>query len=118
MDARVRTVIGLMKNDLRRRLPLSEAARAVHLSSSHLSHLFKQETGASPARYLKRLRMERAKELLETTFLGVEEIATEVGSGVSHFVRDFERVYGITPARYAARYHMADPPEGANRRIG
>jgi transcriptional regulator GlxA family with amidase domain len=99
-----------MKSDLQRKLPLSEAARAVHLSVSHLSHLFKEETGTSPARYLKQLRMERARELLESTFLGVEEVATQVGSGVSHFVRDFERAYGITPARYAARYRTADRP--------
>jgi transcriptional regulator GlxA family with amidase domain len=119
MDPRVRSVIVLMKNNLQRRLPLREMAESVHLSASHLSQLFKHDTSTSPARYLKELRMERGRELLETTFLGVEEVATRVGSGVSHFVRDFERAYGITPARYAARYRTADrPPPHANRKIG
>jgi AraC-like DNA-binding protein len=45
--------------------------------------------------------MERAKILLETTFLSVKEIMTEVGvSDESHFVRDFKSVYGVSPARF------------------
>ncbi len=118
MDPRVRQAISIMTQNVHRRIPLSELARAVHLSASHLSQLFKDATGTSPARYLKQLRMERAKELLETTFLGVEEIATQVGSGVSHFVRDFERTYGQTPARYAARRRRAGSELEANRKIG
>ncbi|HEX9919470.1 MAG TPA: helix-turn-helix domain-containing protein, partial [Pyrinomonadaceae bacterium] len=70
-------------------------------------HLFKAETGSSPARYLKALRLERARELLETTFLSVKEIRALVGfNDDSHFARDFRATYGLTPQQYRERYHL------------
>lgn len=55
----------------------------------------------SPIHYLKSLRMERAKELLEKSFLSVKEIAHRVGlNDESHFVRDFKLIYGLTPMSY------------------
>jgi hypothetical protein len=45
--------------------------------------------------------MERAGDLLETSFLSVKEIAHAVGlNDESHFVRDFKTIYGVTPTRY------------------
>lgn len=55
----------------------------------------------SPIQYLKFLRMEQAKYLLETSFLSVKEITHRVGlNDESHFVRDFKKVYGAPPNRY------------------
>ncbi len=107
MDHRVYHVIALMKADLHRPLTLSRLAHAVNLSESRLRYLFKAETHKTPARYLKHLRMARAKYLVETTFFTIKEIAHHVGiSDQSHFVRDFERLYGLSPSRLRAR------PEG------
>lgn len=103
MDQRVKHVVGLMRNDLRQDLTLSEMARAVHVSPGHLCRLFKAETGGTPASYLKRFRLQKAQELLEGTFLSVKEIMNTVGiKDESHFVRDFERFSGLTPSRYRA----------------
>lgn len=105
MDQRVRTVIALTKAHLDRKLSIREMAGAVHLSPSHLRQLFKDETSMSLARYLREVRMQKAKELLETTFLSVKEIAAKVGiSDVSHFVRDFKKAYGITPLQCTLRH--------------
>lgn len=104
MDQRVRSVIALMEANLHRKLSLRELARSVDLSGSHLRQLFKKETGTSLARYLRELRLQRAKALLETTFLSVKQVAIKVGiNDLSHFVRDFEKTYGRSPARYVAR---------------
>jgi two-component system response regulator YesN len=104
MDNRVRTVMAFMSNNLHRRLTSSQLAQTVRLSSTRLRHLFKDETGKSLTRYRRELQLQRAKYLLETTFLSVKEIAGMVGiTTVSHFVRDFEKAYGATPARYAKR---------------
>lgn len=106
MDVRVQHIVTLMRRDLRARLKLSDMARAVNLTSFHLCHLFKAQTGSSPARYLKTLRLERARELLETTFLNVKEIRVLVGlNDESHFARDFRAAYGLTPQQYRERYH-------------
>jgi len=50
--------------------------------------------------------MERARYLLETSFLSVKEIGYQVGlNDESHFVRDFRKVYGDAPTRYRSRNH-------------
>lgn len=73
-------------------------AAAVNLSPSRFTHLFSSEVGLSPARYLHALRMERARLLLERTFLSVKEVMTQVGiADASHFSRDFKRYHGMPP---------------------
>jgi hypothetical protein len=49
--------------------------------------------------------MERAKDLLESSFLSVKEIAYQVGlNDESHFVRDFKSTYGFSPALYRSQF--------------
>jgi transcriptional regulator GlxA family with amidase domain len=94
-----------MRRNLRAKLTLDDMARAVNLTSFHFCHLFKAQTGSSPAKYLKVLRLERARELLETTQLNVKEIRTLVGiNDESHFARDFRATYKLTPQQYREHY--------------
>lgn len=103
-------MVELMRGDLGRALSLEALAHAVNLSPSRLHNVFKNETGVSPARYLKTLRLERAKELLAESFLSVKEIRVCVGIGdESHFVRDFRKAYGLTPTQYRARHRALAP---------
>jgi AraC family transcriptional regulator len=114
MDGRVRQAVALMKENLHSELPLSEIAQSVNLSSWRLCHLFKEETGTSPTHYLKWLRMQRAKELLETTFLSVKEIRDKVGvRDESHFVRNFKGFYGLSPMQYRI-FFLGARLEGGN----
>lgn len=104
MDQRVQAVIRLMEENLRAELPLGRLAEAVNLSASRLHQLFRDETGTSPARHLKSLRLARARRLLETTFLSVKEIRASVGmDDESHFTRDFRGAYGCTPTECRKR---------------
>jgi len=78
-------------------------AAAVNLSPSRFSHLFRAETGLSPLRYVRNQRMERARVLLERTFLNVEEVMARVGcNDPSHFARDFRRYHGMPPRQWRA----------------
>ena len=107
MDPRVEKAISIIKDDLSKDMPLDELARTVNLSSSHLNHLFKTAIGLSMTRYIRSLRMERAKGLLETTFLTVKEIGSECGlKDESHFVQNFKAAHGLTPLRYRRNYHL------------
>lgn len=100
-DSRVARTQSIIRSQMHRKLTLPELAGETGLSASRFCHLFKIHTGKAPAHYLKQLRMDRARELLETTFLSVKEICARVGlNDVSHFVRDFEKTYGLSPARY------------------
>ncbi|HEX8922200.1 MAG TPA: helix-turn-helix transcriptional regulator [Pyrinomonadaceae bacterium] len=100
MDGRVQATIELIENNLKRALLIDKLARTAHLSASRLRRVFKSETGLTPAQYLKRLRIRKAKEYLETTFLSVKEIRREIGAtDESHFIRDFKKVYGMPPTQ-------------------
>ncbi len=106
MDPRVEKIEQLMRENVQREWSLLELSNAVNLSVWRLSHIFASEVGTSPMQYLRQLRMDRAKYLLETSFLSVKEIAYQVGlNDESHFVRDFKKVYGDAPTRYRLRSH-------------
>lgn len=107
MDPRLQIVTALMKRELHRDLSLNELATAVNLSLSRLHHLFKAETGTSPAQYLRLLRLERARELLESSFLSVKQIVATVGGrDRSHFEREFKKKYGVTPTQYRSSVRL------------
>lgn len=94
-----------MREDVRGELSLAELAQSVNLSVWRLSHIFKSDVGMPPIRYLRLLRMEKAKHLLESSFLSVKEIAYQVGlTDESHFVRDFKSTYGSSPALYRSQF--------------
>ena len=101
MDQRVQHVVSFIRNNYQRRLTLREMANTVNLSPWWLCHLFKTDMGTSPERFLAQVRLEKAKVLLEDSFLSVKEIVTEVGmSDAGHFSRIFKAAYGVTPAKW------------------
>ena len=108
-----------MRDDVRGELSLAEFAQSVNLSIWRLSHIFKSDVGMPPIKYLRLLRMERAKELLESSFLSVKEIAFQVGlNDESHFVRDFKSTYGFSPAIYRSQYKRNGNGNGSSNGNG
>lgn len=108
MDKRVEKIIEMMREDVSGELSLSEFAQSVNLSVWRLCHVFKNDVGMPPMRYLRLLRMERAKDLLESSFLSVKEIGFRVGlTDESHFVRDFKATYGLSPACYRTQFRTS-----------
>jgi AraC family transcriptional regulator of arabinose operon len=104
MDRRIQIIIALMERETSTSPDMSGIARQVNLSPSRLRHLFKKETGKTPAQFLKSLRLRQAALLLSTTFLSVKEISNRVGiTNTSHFVREFKKVYGVAPTTYRNR---------------
>jgi transcriptional regulator GlxA family with amidase domain len=115
LDKRVEKIIQMMREDVRGELSLTEFAQSVNLSVWRLCHIFKSDVGMPPIRYLRLLRMERAKGLLESSFLSVKEIAFQVGlNDESHFVRDFKSTYGYSPALYRSRFRNNGAEEDHN----
>lgn len=58
-----------------------------------------------PLQYLKHLRLEQAREMLENSFLQIQQIGFKVGmSDQSHFVHDFKEKHGTTPGEYRKRH--------------
>ena len=82
----------------------SLAARAA-MSTRTLQREFEASTGLAPHRWLVAERIERAKELLETTRLTAGSIAARVGLGSAESLRHhFRRRVGTTPQQYRQRF--------------
>ena len=82
-------------------LMLQDVAGEVHLSQSHFSTVFAQETGLTFTQYLTALRIGKAKELLEATEMRSSQIAQEVGYNDSHYFSYlFKKTTGLTPSEY------------------
>ena len=99
MDPRIARSVARMEEALDRPARIPELAAAVGLSESRFAHLFREQTGVPPARYLHGLRMQRARVLLQRTFLSVKDVMARVGfRDPSHFARDFRRYHGVPPS--------------------
>jgi AraC family transcriptional regulator of arabinose operon len=109
LDPRIVRAIEEMQYRLGEDIDLDDIARSVNLSRSRFSHLFREQTGVSPGRYLRDFRLDRARLLLETTFLSVKEVMGAVGfNDPSHFSRDFHQAYGASPREWRKR--VGKPP--------
>ncbi|MFD2117993.1 helix-turn-helix domain-containing protein [Paenibacillus yanchengensis] len=82
-------------------LTLEEIAERVFLHSSYASTLFKEKTGITFQDYLKKVRLDHAKRLLENTTYRIERIASMTGyDNVKYFYRLFKNETGETPSAY------------------
>ena len=100
MDPRIQRLLTLMEENPGERLSLSTMAGVVGLSPSRLRHKFKAEIGITPTLYLQRLRLQKARELLQREGLSVKEVRAAVGiESDSYFAHRFKRAYGIPPSK-------------------
>ena len=85
--------------------PVAAMARLAGLPERSFARRFARATGLSPLEYVHRVRIEEAKQMLETGDAPVEAVAAEVGyQDASFFGRLFRRRVGMTPARYRRRF--------------
>jgi transcriptional regulator GlxA family with amidase domain len=89
--------------------PVASMIRVCGLSRRTFNRRFKSATGMTPLDYVQRLRIEEAKQMLETTDDPVESVASEVGYGDTvSFRRLFKRLVADTPAVYRRRKRLPD----------
>jgi len=101
----------LIDRDYAQPLDVPALAREAHASTAHFSRSFKRAFGETPHQYLLRRRIERAKDLLRSTDLTVDEVTFEVGlQSVGTFSTSFRKLVGEPPGAYARRWRTAAPP--------
>ena len=87
--------------------PVEEMVRSSGLAPRTFKRRFKAATHHTPIGYVQRIRVERAKRLLETTDEPIEEISWAVGyEDPASFRRLFKRLAGLTPGAYRQRFQI------------
>lgn len=82
-------------------LGVDQLAWEVNMTPNYLSSIFKKETGENLSAYLKRFRMERARELLAGTNEKIGDICIMCGFvNVSYFCQSFREYFGVSPKKY------------------
>ncbi len=86
-------------------LDLTAIAAQASMSVRSLNRHFRSQVGTTPQALLLQMRVDRARQLLETTRLSVDQVAARAGFGsVESLRRHFVRAVGLSPQRYRAGY--------------
>jgi transcriptional regulator GlxA family with amidase domain len=94
-----------MRANLQRDLSVPELAAIANMSSRNFARVYPRETGQSPARAVEQMRVEAARQLLESTPDTIRTIAHRVGFGDDERLRRaFIKIHGIAPQDYRARF--------------
>ena len=98
----VKEIRTYLNNHYSEKISLDLIAKNMYLSSAYISKIFKEETGETPINYLIKLRLEKAKEQLETMPQeSVKTVSTNVGyEDVYYFSKLFKKYYGMSPLNY------------------
>jgi transcriptional regulator GlxA family with amidase domain len=86
-------------------LSVETLAKRISLCPRQFSRRFAQEFGSSPASFVRRLRLDEARERLRAPDCSVEGVARSVGfNDADNFRRAFARCFGIAPSEYRGRF--------------
>lgn len=108
LDERIHDAVLFVAGHLDGPLSVGVIADAVQLSPSRLSHLFTEQIGIPPARFVERRRIERAQGLLESSTLLIGAIAKITGfSSQFYFANRFHALTGMSPTAWRRRASRA-----------
>lgn len=95
---------------------LADVSEESGMSARNFNRLFLKETGLTPKDYLILLRIEKAKELLQTTTMTVTDISMEVGyNSLSKFIGTFKKISGVLPSDFRASSEQASGKFNSSR---
>jgi two-component system response regulator YesN len=104
----VEQVIDYVENHYMKDIGIGQIAAELNVTPNYLSSIFHKKTGTTFVKYLTRIRMLKAKELLSETNLQVRQVAERVGYySTRHFTKLFTETVGSYPSDY--RKAMTNP---------
>ena len=106
VDRRARVAVDYILNNYSEDISVEMIARAVNISPSRLSALFRQHFGVSLIKWRDHIRMEKAKELINNTSSLIGDIANQVGyADPLYFSRRFNDHFGCSPTKIRSSRH-------------
>ncbi|NOU49324.1 helix-turn-helix domain-containing protein [Pseudoalteromonas sp. JBTF-M23] len=104
-DERLLSLQNYIKAHLSQALTLNSLAKQLSVSERTLIRRFQKQVGLSPSHYVRLARLEKAKQLLRTTRMNINEVAWQVGyQDLGSFNRVFKDQYGQTLADYRQQF--------------
>ncbi len=103
----LRTVVDLVTADPAGRHSPAALADRLNLSTRHLTRLFRQELGTTPARYVESIRFDIAKSLLDQGYTATQAAAMAGFPSYESLRRVFTRELALSPAAYQRRFATA-----------
>jgi len=105
----IKRAVALMRNTVSAPVPLPQIAAEAGIHLRHLERLFHRHLGVSPRGYYQRLRLARARDLVQGTMLGLARVAEAVGfDSLSHFSKCYMDAHGVRPSEDRQR-HFTTP---------
>lgn len=89
------------KVDPSKKFVVADSALNCGMSATHFSRIFKSVTGESPLKYITRIKIEKAKEMLIFTDESIGAIAANVGyTDQNYFAHIFKKIEGMAPGKF------------------
>ncbi len=97
----VEQIVNYFEDHYNEKISLDRIAENMYLSTFYISKIFKSETGEAPIRHLIKIRLEKAREILERKpQASIKEVAAQVGyEDVYHFSKQFKKHFGVSPSQ-------------------
>lgn len=107
-DAGIRASLEYINRNYRNNVKLGEVAEYIGMSESYFSRYFKKVMGEGFSEYLNKVRVEKAKEVLQDKKITMQEVAELVGySNSAYFTQIFKNLTGISPKMYQKQFFMS-----------
>ena len=96
----INTIVSYINENYMDYISLNKISKNMYLSSVYISKIFKEEIGDSPINYLIKIRLKKARELLEKGDLPIKAVAKSVGyEDAYHFSKLFKKYFGVSPSK-------------------
>lgn len=101
------SVMNFIENHYDQDITIQQVADSLYMSSSYLMHMIKNDTGETFSSLLVKYRIEKAKELLKTPSVKIQDVSKKVGySDVKYFNKLFKKYTSFTPSEYVKTYYV------------
>jgi transcriptional regulator GlxA family with amidase domain len=105
----LRDLLAWMADNVKSDLSVMSLARRAAMSPRNFARVFKQEVGETPGRHIENIRLEVARQQLETTSLSLDEVADISGFRSAEILRrTFVRRLGVTPGQYRTAFRSTE----------
>lgn len=108
----IESVQRYIESNFSKGIRIEELAKMANMTDRTFMRNFKKATGNSPYEYIQKVKIEKAKKLLELKDIGIEQVSFEVGyNDFAAFRKTFKKYAGLTPSKYKKTYGKMFRPD-------